>query len=90
MLVAPLIRSAKHGGGPRTVGALSKDLPPKSAVWRYASRWEWDGAIERMHHVLDIAVREQAGRDAGHAVCSSGVAALPCALADLGRQARDA
>jgi transposase len=44
--------------------ALPKDLPPKSKVWDYFSRWEWEGTIERIHHVLYVAVREQAGREA--------------------------
>src|SRR5581483_10184842 len=42
--------------------ALPKDLPPKSTVWDYLDLWEWDGTIERIHHVLYVAVREQAGR----------------------------
>jgi transposase len=44
--------------------ALPKDLPPKSTAWSYFSRWEWEGTIERIHHVLYVAVREQAGREA--------------------------
>jgi transposase len=44
--------------------ALPKDLPPKSTLWDYFSRWEWDGTIERIHHALYVAVREQAGREA--------------------------
>jgi transposase len=44
--------------------ALPKDLPPKSTVWDYFSLWEWDGTIERLHHALYVAVREQAGREA--------------------------
>jgi transposase len=44
--------------------ALPKDFPPKSTVWDYLDLWEWDGTIERIHHVLYVAVREQAGRDA--------------------------
>ena len=44
--------------------ALPKDLPPKSTVWDYFSRWEWEGTIERLHHALYVAVREQAGREA--------------------------
>ena len=44
--------------------ALPKDLPPKSTVWDYFSRWEWDGTIARIHHALSVAVREQAGREA--------------------------
>ena len=46
---------------------LPSDLPPKSTVWDYFSRWEWEGTIERIHHVLYVAVREQAGREATHA-----------------------
>jgi transposase len=45
-------------------GALPKDLPPKSTVWDYFSRWEWDGTIERVHHALYVAVREATGREA--------------------------
>jgi transposase len=45
--------------------ALPKDLPPKSTVWDYFSRWEWEGTIERIHHALYVAVRE--GRAKGGA-----------------------
>ena len=44
--------------------ALPKDLPPKSTVWGYFSRWEWEGTVARIHHALYVAVREQAGREA--------------------------
>jgi len=79
-LVAPLIRPAKRGGRPRTVDvrevlnaifyvgcqwkALPHDLPPRSTVWDYLDRWEWDGTLSRIHHALYVEVREQAGREA--------------------------
>lgn len=44
--------------------ALPKDLPPKSTVYDYFDLWEWDGTLERIHHALYVAVREQAGRQA--------------------------
>jgi transposase len=44
--------------------ALPKDLPPKSTVWTYFDLWTWDGTLERIHHALYVAVREQAGREA--------------------------
>jgi len=44
--------------------ALPKDLPPKSTVHDYLELWNWDGALERVHHALYVAVREQAGREA--------------------------
>lgn len=44
--------------------ALPKDLPPKSTVHHYFMLWEWDGTLERVHHALYVAVREQAGREA--------------------------
>jgi transposase len=44
--------------------ALPKDLPPRSTVSDCFSLWEWDGTIEHLHHVLYVAVREQAGREA--------------------------
>jgi len=44
--------------------ALPKDLPPKSTVHHYFTLWDWDGTLERIHHALYVAVREQAGREA--------------------------
>jgi transposase len=44
--------------------ALPKDLPPKSTVHDYFDLWGWDGTLERIHHALYVAVREQAGRQA--------------------------
>src|SRR6478672_3795209 len=44
--------------------ALPKDLPPKSTVHDYLELWNWDGTLERVHHTLYVAVREQAGREA--------------------------
>ena len=50
--------------------ALPKDLPPKSTVHDYLELWNWDGTLERIHHELYVAVREQEGRetepDSGH------------------------
>ena len=43
--------------------ALPKDLPPKSTVYDYLESWNWDGTLERIHHELYVAVREQEGRE---------------------------
>ena len=43
--------------------ALPKDLPPKSTVHDYLELWNWDGTLERIHHELYMAVREQEGRE---------------------------
>ena len=48
--------------------ALPKDLPPKSTVHNYFMLWEWDGTLERIHHVLYIESREHEGRDASPTV----------------------
>jgi transposase len=48
--------------------ALPKDLPPKSTVHDYLELWNWDGTLERIHHTLYVAVREQAGREASPTV----------------------
>ncbi len=45
-------------------GALPKDFPPKSTVHHYFILWDWDGTLERIHHELYVAVREQEGREA--------------------------
>ena len=44
--------------------ALPKDLPPKSTVHDYLILWSCDGTLERIHHALYVAVREQEGREA--------------------------
>lgn len=44
--------------------AIPKDLPPKSTVHWYLMLWQWDGTLERVHHTLYVAVREQEGREA--------------------------
>ncbi len=44
--------------------AMPKDLPPKSTVHDYFDLWEWDGTLERIHHELYVAIRDQEGREA--------------------------
>lgn len=44
--------------------AIPKDLPPRSTLWGYFDRWEWDGTLKRIHHALYVQCREQAGREA--------------------------
>jgi transposase len=44
--------------------AIPKDFPPRSTVHHYFMLWTWDGTLERIHHALYVAVREQAGREA--------------------------
>ena len=44
--------------------AVPKDLPPKSTLHWYFMLWDWDGTLDRIHHSLYVAVREQAGREA--------------------------
>jgi transposase len=44
--------------------ALPKDLPPRSTVWGYLDRWDWDGTLTRIHHALYVEVREAVGREA--------------------------
>ena len=44
--------------------ALPKDLPPRSTVHVYLDLWNWDGTLDRIHHVLYVKCREKAGRDA--------------------------
>ena len=44
--------------------ALPKDLPPKSTAHYDFMLWDWDGTLERIHHALDVAVREREGREA--------------------------
>jgi transposase len=64
--------------------ALPKDLSPKSTAHYYFMLWDWNGTLERVHHALYVAVREQAGREASPTVAiidsQSGKAAQKGAL----------
>jgi transposase len=51
--------------------ALPKDLPPRSTVHGYLSLWAWDGTLRRLHHVLFVQVREQAGKEASPTILDS-------------------
>src|SRR5476651_1377233 len=49
--------------------AIPKDLPPRSTGVAYLDLWIYDGTLDRMHHALYEACREQAGRDASATAC---------------------
>jgi len=44
--------------------ALPKDFPPRSTVNDYMRRWDDDRTLDRIHHALYVACREQAKRAA--------------------------
>ena len=44
--------------------AMPKDLPPSSTVYGYLGLWDYDGTLKRLHHVLYVACREKAEREA--------------------------
>jgi transposase len=44
--------------------ALPKDLPPKSTVHDYFTRWDCDGTLRKIHDTLYVKCRDQAGRQA--------------------------
>ena len=44
--------------------AIPKDLAARSTVHDYFDLWDYDGTLERIHHTLYVACREQAGRAA--------------------------
>ncbi len=44
--------------------AIPKDLPPRSTLHDYFTRWDHDGTLGRLHHALYVKCREMAGRDA--------------------------
>jgi transposase len=44
--------------------AIPKDLPPRSTLFDYLDRWSWDGTLDRIHHTLYVACREQGEREA--------------------------
>ena len=44
--------------------AIPKDLPPRSTLHDYLDLWRWDGTLDRIHHHLYVACRDQADREA--------------------------
>jgi transposase len=44
--------------------AIPKDLPPRSTLFDYFTRWSEDGTLDRLHHELYVRCREHAGRAA--------------------------
>jgi transposase len=68
---------------------LPKDLPPKSTVHDYLTRWGDDGTIERIHHALYVQCRELAGREASPTACVIDSQSVKSAEKDaMGRAAR--
>jgi 4-hydroxyphenylpyruvate dioxygenase len=39
-------------------------LPPRSTLFDYLDLWSWDGTLDRIHHALYVACREQGEREA--------------------------
>jgi transposase len=48
--------------------AIPKDLPPRSTVHDYLDLWSYDGTLDRIHHALYVACREQEKREASPTV----------------------
>ena len=48
---------------------IPRDLPPRSTVHGYLERWEYDGTLAKIHHVLYQKCREQADRDPSPTAC---------------------
>ncbi len=49
--------------------SVPKDLPPKSTLHDYLSRWDYDGTLQRIHHTLYVKCRERLGREASPTGC---------------------
>ena len=48
---------------------IPKDLPPRSTVHDYFTRWNYDGTIEKIHYALYVQCRATAGREASPTAC---------------------
>src|ERR1700693_5501983 len=48
---------------------IPKDLPPRSTVHDYLTRWNYDGTIEKIHYALYVQCREAVGREASPTAC---------------------
>jgi transposase len=48
---------------------IPKDLPPRSTVHDYFTRWNYDGTIEKIHYALYVQCRAAMGREASPTAC---------------------
>ncbi len=48
---------------------VPKDLPPRSTLHGYLTRWNGDGTLSNLHHRLVMACRESIGREASPTGC---------------------
>ena len=48
---------------------IPKDLPPRSTLHDYLTRWNYDGTIEKIHYALYVQCREAIGREASPTAC---------------------
>jgi transposase len=48
---------------------IPRDLPPRSTLFKYFQRFDWDGTLLRINHALYGRCREQAGREASPTAC---------------------
>jgi len=48
---------------------IPKDLPPRSTVHDYFSRWGYDGTLEKIHYALYVKCREQDEPEATPTAC---------------------
>ena len=48
--------------------AVPKGLPPRSTLYDYFDRWNWDGTLDRIHDALYVKCREAAAREASPTV----------------------
>lgn len=65
---------------------IPKDLPPKSTLHDYLQRWQHDGTLTKLQHVLYEKCREQADRKASPTACV--IDSQSVKSADLGRKRR--
>jgi transposase len=48
---------------------IPRDLPPKSTVYGYLQRWDYDGTLGKIHYALYQKCREQVGRRPSPTAC---------------------
>ena len=48
---------------------IPKDLPPRSTVHDYFSRWGYDGTLEKIHYALYVKCREHDESEASPTAC---------------------
>ena len=67
--IREVINGVMHSEHRLPVARAAQGFAPRSTVHDYLGLWNWDGTLDRIHHVLYLKCREKAAREASPTAC---------------------